>query len=71
MNPCDPAMIKRLKAERAVGFGWAHFKHWLVRQGIIKTPDDDCPFEWQEAYLKAIGRKRMGTYGIKISTTKE
>ena len=48
--------IKQIKAERAANGGWAGYKHWLVRQGVIASPIDDVPKEWQIAFLKANGR---------------
>jgi len=45
-------LISKMRSERACWFGWAHFKHWLVRNGIIATPDSDVPKEWQDNFLK-------------------
>lgn len=48
--------IKKIKAERAANGGWAGYKHWLVRQGVLTSPTDDVAPEWQVAFLKANGR---------------
>ena len=48
--------IKKIKTERAANGGWANFKHWLVRQGVLSSVADDVPKEWQRAFLKANGR---------------
>ena len=50
--------IKKIKADRASNGGWANFKHWLVRQGVLSSVADDVPKEWQRAFLKANGRWR-------------
>jgi hypothetical protein len=46
------ALFKRMKAERACAFGWGHFKHWLVRNGVIANPSTDVPRLWQDAFKK-------------------
>jgi hypothetical protein len=51
--------------------GWANFKHRLIDHGIIKTADDDCPVEWQVAFLRACGRTHMAKELIKKSTKGE
>ena len=48
--------IKKIKEERVANGGWANYKHWLVRQGVLTSPTDDVPSDWQVAFLKANGR---------------
>jgi hypothetical protein len=32
--------------------GWGDYKHKLVAAGIMKSPSDTVPKEWQEVFLK-------------------
>ena len=36
--------------------GWGDFKHKLVRLGVISSPSEDVPSDWQEAFKAAFGR---------------
>jgi hypothetical protein len=46
----NKALRQRLVRERACAYGLGHYKHWLVRNGIIANADRDIPCAWQEAF---------------------
>lgn len=47
-----PAPSIKMLPPRAASFGWAHFKHSLVRLGVIENFDCDVPKVWQDIFMK-------------------
>lgn len=48
--------VRWVRSLGAARLGWASFKHALVRAGVMASPTDDCPVEYQAAFLRANGR---------------
>ena len=53
-NATGQGISPTVSAVRALRpMGWGDYKHKLVAADIIKTPQDDVPQEWHEAFRRA------------------
>jgi hypothetical protein len=48
--------VRWVRGLGAARLGWASYKHALVRAGVMVNPTDDCPINYQVAFLRACGR---------------